>query len=34
MAEISPDEQTESDDNSKEIISENRGEAMDGRAHN
>jgi hypothetical protein len=33
-AEISPDEQTESDDNSEEIISKNRGKAMDRRAYN
>jgi hypothetical protein len=32
--EMSPDEQTESDDDSEEIISKNGGEAMDHRVYN
>ena len=31
---MSPDEQTESDDDSEEIISKNGGEAIDSRAYN
>jgi hypothetical protein len=33
-AEISPDEQTESDNDYEEIISKNGGEAIDGGAYN
>jgi hypothetical protein len=33
-AKTSPDEQTESDDNSEEIISKNGGEAIDSGARN